>query len=590
MRLSIPELDSRRALLVAAGLVTVIMWTLLVTQKGHIAGILGDTDDAMRLVLARDLLAGRGWWDQWVGRLQPPVGSYMQWSQLLTGALAGSMWLLSRILSPATAEWATRFCWPLLLVFPGVLASLAAARGLAKPSAILPTACLLLLTPNLYVQFVPGRIDHHNLQIVLAVGALAAAVARTERTKFAALAGVLSGLGLAIGLEAMLFHALIGASFALRLAADPQEARPARAYGLALAASTLGFFALQTPPWRWSLSYCDSLGLNLVAAVAIAGGGLALVTLMAARALAIARLGLVAGVGLAAAGAWFAFDPNCLRGPFEAVDPRVRGFWFDRILEIQPWWKAIVSDRAATIEEMTMAALALAAALFLAAREWRKPQAGTLLAVAIIIVAIGANAEARRMQSYVAWFGVPILGAAISRISAERLRGLLAPMLIGTIALSPLNVAFAVNVAVNAVKGKKPGGISAAAVSCFATNNYARLARLPAGLVLSETDLGPFILADTPSSVLAAPYHRMSWGILAAHDALDAPPDRAEAMVRRLGVTYVVDCPSYPMNVSPASFGTLLRRSPPDWLEPLSAPRERIRIYRVRPPAAFPQG
>lgn len=48
---------------------------------------LGDTDDATRLVMVRDMFAGHGWWDQKITRLQPPVGLYMHWSRLLDGGL-----------------------------------------------------------------------------------------------------------------------------------------------------------------------------------------------------------------------------------------------------------------------------------------------------------------------------------------------------------------------------------------------------------------------------------------------------------------------------------------------------------------------
>ncbi|HEV2364264.1 MAG TPA: hypothetical protein VGS12_08735 [Caulobacteraceae bacterium] len=585
MRLSVtPQLRSGRSLAFVAFLVSLIMWVALAITRGKIAGALGDTDDAMRLVLARSLLHGAGWYDQLVMRLQPPLGTYMHWSQLLTGLLAGLIWIVSRFTSMAEAEWAVRFAWPLLLIFPAVAAGLTVARRLGAGSAALLTAVLMVLSPNLFIQFVPGRIDHHNVQIMLAMWAFAAALAADDSVAWGAAAGAISGLGLAIGLEAMLFHALVGASFALRMAFDPKKsARPAIAYGLALTAATFGFFALQTPPWRWGLSWCDDIGLNLIAAVAIAGLGLVAVAALAPRLTTPARLAMVAAIGAAGAAAWLAIDPACLHGPFEAVDPRVRPFWFDRILEIQPWWRSIVSDRDSTIGEMTMAALALLAALFLVLRRWRRPDAGALLALALIIIAIGANADARRMQSYVVWFGVPVLGAALSLVSFERLRGLLVPTLVATLALAPANVAFAVNTAVNAVQGKRVGGVSAAAVSCFDIANFARLSKLPPGLVLSETDLGPFILAETRDSVLAAPYHRMSWGILAAHDVLNADPASAQAMTRRLGVSYIVDCPSYPMNVSAGSFGDTLRRKTPAWLEQLSPARDRVQIYRVRP-------
>lgn len=45
--------------------------------------VLPDTDDAMRLVQIRDLLAGQGWFDMSQHRLMPPNGAGMHWSRLV---------------------------------------------------------------------------------------------------------------------------------------------------------------------------------------------------------------------------------------------------------------------------------------------------------------------------------------------------------------------------------------------------------------------------------------------------------------------------------------------------------------------------
>ena len=47
-----------------------------------------DTDDAMRLVQVRDLLAGQGWFDMVQHRLMPPEGASMHWSRLVDAPLA----------------------------------------------------------------------------------------------------------------------------------------------------------------------------------------------------------------------------------------------------------------------------------------------------------------------------------------------------------------------------------------------------------------------------------------------------------------------------------------------------------------------
>ena len=72
---SVPDFASNRRLALAALAVTLFAATGLILQFSHLAKTLGDPDDALRLVLVRDLMAGRGWYDQLVTRLQPPLGT-----------------------------------------------------------------------------------------------------------------------------------------------------------------------------------------------------------------------------------------------------------------------------------------------------------------------------------------------------------------------------------------------------------------------------------------------------------------------------------------------------------------------------------
>ena len=51
-----------------------------------------------------------------------------------------------------------------------------------------------------------------------------------------------------------------------------------------------------------------------------------------------------------------------------------------------------------------------------------------------------------------------------------------------------------------------------ASKACIATASYAPLAQLPPGIVATDVSYGPFLLALTPHSVLAGPYHHLSTG------------------------------------------------------------------------------
>ena len=113
----------------------------------------------------------------------------------------------------------------------------------------------------------------------------------------------------------------------------------------------------------------------------------------------------------------------------------------------------------------------------------------------------------------------------------------------------------------------------------------------PVGVVLGEVDLGPFVLANTDHSALAAPYHRMSWGILRAHAILKAPADGASAdLARQAGIGYVLECRMHAGHGDRADMAkTALQKrldagQSPTWLQPLSVRTDPLQVYRVLPP------
>src|SRR5689334_6884942 len=103
----------------------------------------------------------------------------------------------------------------------GAVAALAwriAGRNAAL-AALVVCACAL----PAFQHFKPGRIDHHNVQIALALAVVAAA-AWSDRARHAAtLAGALTGLAAAVGLEGLPFLVTGGAALALRWAAGARH-------------------------------------------------------------------------------------------------------------------------------------------------------------------------------------------------------------------------------------------------------------------------------------------------------------------------------------------------------------------------------
>jgi hypothetical protein len=579
-----PDLSSNRRLAIAALAVTLVVIVGLIWHSNNLIVTLGDTDDAMRLVFVRDLLSGRGWYDQLDIRLQPPTGVYMHWSRLLDGALAGVMRIFGLAMSPPAAEVATRFSWPLLWIFPAVFCALTIALRLGGSLAVFVCAVLLASNQQPFVEFVPGRIDHHNIQIVMIMIAMACAVAHEHRSGWALVAGASTGLGLAIGVEALPFHALVGASYAMRGAIDRGDnLRTARNYAIALFVTTLTFYCLQTPPWRWPMSFCDSLGINLVAAIAVATGGSVFVTVIQNRTSMPLRIAVLFLIALAASGVYLAFDPSCIRGPLASIDPRLLPLWnFVEELEPLPTILKQYRDLGAALTAMSI--LMMISAAILLVREWPRPRPEAVLLSAAVMLAVAAGYFAFRMENYAFWLGFPLLATGFGFVATRLWRGLMVPTVAVCVFLSPVGIRALAQVgqATTLPTLEKPA-LPGVRQPCHDTAAYRQLAALRPGLVLADINMGPFILANTRDSVLAAPYHRMTWGILAAHDAFSATSSKAKMKIRDLKIDYVVECSTNPMPGLPGSIeADLARARIPSWLRVLSTKGQALQIYAVR--------
>ncbi len=604
-----PDFGTRWRLVFLALAVTVAMavWLGVINWDNLDSGY-GDTDDATRLVAVRALLGGQGWWNQMVTRFQPPTGLWMHWSRLLDGGIAGLDRLFRLALSAEDAEFATRFTWPLLWIFPAALAALASAqrlgRGVVNNAAVIVCAVILASDLYLYVQFRPGRIDHHDVQMTCAFLALAGATL-PSRVRGAVLAGVATGIGMAVGLESLVFSAAIGAMLALRFGFYREQAKAAQAYGVALAATTTIAFAVQTPPWRWGVEACDMLSWNLVAAVLVAGLGLAAVARFAAGLPWAARLGLLAGLGVASGGVYLALYPNCLHGFFADVDPRIRPIWLNYVQEVRPINMVLKRNLADGVERIAPWALGGVAWLLLGLRAEHRRDFAYWLNGLCLALGIAAAASAIRMTGYAEWFAVPIVAAAAAEVLAwSGYRNWLAVVLAAAVA-SPVTASGLASQATNRIvpllpsrTHVKPGTHATARKKptpvdrCFDINSFDTLDDVePAGIVLGEVDLGPFVLANTDHSALAGPYHRMSWGILRAHAILKAPADGASAdLARQAGIGYVLECRMHAGHGDRADMArTALQKrldagQPPSWLQPLSVRTDPLQAYRVLAP------
>jgi len=571
----------------------VVALALLLQHWGRTAETLLDADDAMRLVQMREWLAGQGWFDLHSARLQPPTGYDSHWSRLIDAGLGG-MVLLFGLFDPSLAERLTRASWPLLWLLPTIAAMAAIAWRIAGREAA--TVALLLAVAGVpaYQQFTPGRIDHHNVQIALTLMIVAATVWSGQKPRLAALAGGLSGLALAIGFESVPYLVVCGVMLGLRHAFVPDDRHTLRDYGLALATSTALAFFVGVGLDRWGINRCDAIAVNNAAAAICAGLMLAIAGHLAHEE-RLTRLLAVIGAGSAAVAVGVLFEPRCAGGPFAMVDPAVSSIWRDQLRDLQPLGAVFRVNPLTAAAMVAFPALAAIAALQLAADRRHRSDFGFLAAALAFATAAALTVVAVRGYSYAIWLGMPLVAAMMLRFFAALKIERFVTKLLAGLMFTPLAISIgAITIAHANGMSDTDSFAQPASRPCFASASYQGLARLPEGLVIADPGLGPYVLALTPHSVMAAPYHRLGSGVVLAHGVLASAPDDARLILNAarsagsLGNTaYIVVCGPRP----PAGLAEIARdRSlwaglrggkPPAWLEPVAGV-EPFSVYRVR--------
>lgn len=554
--------------------------------------LFNDTDDAMRLVTVRDLLGGQPWFDNVQHRLNTPYGAELHWSRLVDLPIAGLI-LLLRPMAGAGAEVLAAYVWPLLLLFVLLVLSALLTTQLVGRRGRLAAVALPALALVTMVEFTPGRIDHHSVQILLMLGLVSSTIAALQRPGFAILAGIISATAIAIGTESVPSVAAAIMAFGLVWVFRPDRAAALRDFGLSFAAATLVHLVLAAPPDRWLAPACDAISIVYLA-VAIAVG-LAYVGLSWLRtANSIVRVAaLVAAGAVVGLGAILVF-PDCLRGPYAALDPWLAANWLGRVSEAEPVWTRLAADPAYTLGVLVPAVLALLVStvrVFWGDRVGRGQWLVYALFLAVAFVVMLVQIRAGRFASILAVPGgaLAIVWLRERYLETQKLQAAFA-LVGGWLAFSGFAILLVVIGLVSLLPGAPApsGGDTAGRAACLLPDAFADLAALPPERVMTPIDLGAHVLAFTPHEVVAAPYHRNQQGVRDALRFFNEPIDKARIILDIRGIGLVVTCPAMPEmldrpDAPPDSFIKLYAAGRlPNWLVPHTLPGSPLQVYSVR--------
>jgi hypothetical protein len=545
-------------------------------QAGSVP-LFGDTDDAMRMVTAADLLHGQAWQDLMQHRDNAPFGGSMHWSRLVDAPIAGLMALFG-------SDWAAVF-WPVLLLLPLLALSVAVTRQLVDGAGIFTALALPVLTLVLNIEFMPGRVDHHNVQIVLCE-ALLLVLLTARRTPWGGfLAAILAATSLAIGLEALPVVAATVGIYALLWVAEPAAYRSALiAFGVGFAAAVTGHFLLATAPAVYLAPACDLIAIPYVTIALAGGAALALAALIGSRWSVFGRTALIAGLGIVALGASVSIYPQCLAGPYAEVPADIIDGLFSRIPEAQPLLQRFAMQPVVTWAMAGAALLAVPLTAWIALKENGARRVDWLIVLGLLVAAVAVMVLQIRGSRLAAALALP---AAAWLITAARKRYLTRSGISSVFGLLGSWLMFATTIqffAFNAISTAVPPAHAASARSvtpedCLVGSRFAALAALPPGRVAAPIGLSSQILHYTAHSVLSAGFHRNTQSI---RDVVAFfGPD--EAIARRIaterGLDYVAVCPGAAGLEGEVAWGE--NGATWRWLEPLGAPGDLLQVYRI---------
>ena len=537
----------------------------------------------------RGLLGGQGWFDLVQHRLDPVHGGAdIHWSRVIDLPLAGLILALRPFLGGPDAErWAAAIA-PLLAFLPMLFALALITRRLVDKHAVPLVLGTMIFAASTLGMVQPLRIDHHGWQLALLALALSG-LADPDRRRGGIVTGLASAGSLAIGLELLIYLALMGAAHVLFWVTDRAERTRLTAYAVSLSGGTVAAFLLFAS-YANRAALCDALSPVWLGDALVGGAlmvGLALIRVERWT----VRLALAAGAGLVVLAFHAIASPQCLTR-LEGVSPEATELWLSHVREARPIYRHGANTLA------LMLSLPIAGLLGYSLLGWRARRDGDLLRRIVAVALPGATAllllfwqtrtgPAAQMMALPGAVAIAFILAPLAfnaRSALIRIPGTVLAVVVGLGALAPLIVGQL------PAKPKTPAQkrVDLANRTCPSLRAMAPVARQPRGIVFSFVDLGPRIIAVTRHDAIAGPYHRNDQAIADVMKAFRGDEAQARRIITAYGSHYLLVCP----NMSTATifqaeapngfYMQLMKRRVPGWLTPVDlGPKSPFLMWKV---------
>lgn len=532
-----------------------------------------DVDDIMKLHELRKFLATGSLFDRTIpGVLQPePMVSHWPW--IVDAPYALVTLALNLALPLETALYVATLIVPPLLLIPVVwlLDKIIRELGFTNRLPVLALSAFAALLSA--TEFQPGRIDYHNLQMVV----LAAIVlcAMREGRRAAMLCGVFTAISLAFSAELAGFLALAAGIYAVRFIVSRHDSDgELRALGLGLVPSALVLYLLVNPPSAWGAGYCDRY--SSVHLVALAGAGICFMALgsLQLRSPLARSIGLAIGAALSLAviGALF---PLCFGGPYAGLSAYVQENWLAPISQDASILATPDFGRSPLIQLLMPAFVGLGAAIAFAFGQRPQSRAWVvygLFAGAIILQMLLAP----RFMRLAPLMSGPGLALALAALLPSTCGVFGRPFLTSfkpSLAVPGIVLIVALMALPSVIDGPQSKVSGVMLAEDCAGDPLPKLLWPPDNRILAPPGLGIGLLGPaTNANVIAVPFHTAAAGIERAYRFFDPATASPQAVLADARATHVTVCAATPelaerFAQSLPLAAALASSSPPAWLK-----------------------
>ncbi|TPP11488.1 hypothetical protein [Rhizobium glycinendophyticum] len=474
---------------------------------------LGDTDDVLRALQIRELLRSGNWFDRTLPFISMPEPYVSPWSRLVDLPYLVVAKGLALVVGDEAGLKAAFLIWPPVMLAGYCLLVVSIIKEMLPEGKVLGTPVLVVTVLAMALsiwEFSPGRIDHHNVQLLAILFIFWGLIRWTYRS--AVVAAVAVVVSMAVGLELLplvaVVLATISGSWILRRS------------GIEKFYAGFGFAILICAPLAGLLligfrgltaTECDAFSAPYIAGLMAYG----VLTILTAALLAQSGPRVRSFALLFAAFAFlvllaFSF-PLCLSGPYHMVDPLSRALWLERLAQehsILIYFQKGYFPHLLTLAVL-MAVLVLASPVIRST--WQSGKSGTPI---VFAVAVGSLILACLQTRYIRFpmalipLFIPVALAAIN----DRPR-FAVQLLAGSVAILAA-LGWTLHLAIPV----KPGKVALADFLSYAACKDADMSaikQLAPGRVMAPMAVGLDLVTHLPPGVTIAgiPFHRSSPGM-----------------------------------------------------------------------------